>query len=99
MTTTNFDEWLDNNELSDYNDVYSLYQSVLNVEEWAGFKTIRGKSEGQYIVSSIECSDINLFLASEKARDSFLSTIEKKYCEDMDIESYYGYHRAMEKDD
>lgn len=98
-TITDFNDWLDGIDLSDFNDVYSLYHSVSDVEEWGCFNTIKGKAEGQYIVSSIECSDINLFLASEKARDSFLSTIEKKYCEDMDIESYYGYHRAMEKDD
>lgn len=38
-------------------------------------------------------------LASEAARQTFLSIIEDKYCEGMDIEGYYAYHHAMEKGD
>ena len=95
---TDFNTWLEGNDLSDYNDVYSLYNSVANVEEWAGYKTIKGRTEGQYVVSSIECGE-DLFLASEKARESFLKTIEEQYCEGMDIEGFYGFHHAMEKDD
>ena len=97
-TITDFNEWLDGIDLSDFNDVYSLYHSVADVEEWGCYNTIKGKADGQYIVSSIECED-KLLLASEKARDYFLNTIEKQYCEDMDIESYYGFHHAMEHDD
>lgn len=97
-TITDFDTWLEGNDLSDFNDVYSLYHSVAEVEEWGGYKTIKGKDAGQYIVSSSECEE-DLFLASEKAREYFLKTIEKQYCEDMDIEGYYGFHHAMERDD
>ena len=28
MAITDFDLWLDNNDLSDFNDVYALYHSV-----------------------------------------------------------------------
>ena len=52
----------------------------------------------KYFLKSVECDD-TLMLASEKARQTFLSIIETEYCEGMDIEGYYAYHHAMEKDD
>lgn len=97
-TITDFKTWLDCNDLSDFNDVYSLYHSVQDVEKWAGFSTERGKKEGVYIVKSVECDD-NLLLASENARSTFLSVIESRYCEGMDIETYYIYHHGIAKDD
>jgi hypothetical protein len=38
-------------------------------------------------------------LASDKARDAFLRKIEDDYCEEMDIEGFHAFHKAMEKDD
>ena len=98
MATTDFDLWLDSVDLSDFNDVYSLYHSVSDIEDWGPFKTERGRGSQQLLVHSYDC-DEPLLLASDKAREAFLKKVEDKYCEDMDIESYYGFHHAMEKND
>lgn len=96
-TLTEFQDWLDEIDLSDYEDVYSLYRSVNENEEFGMFKTDIAKN-GQIIVS---CSiiDDKLRLCSEKAKKAFLHLLETKYCEGMDIESWYGFNHAMEKDD
>ena len=98
MATTDFEMWLDGTDLSDYNDVYALYHSVAGVEDWGSYKTVRGRGVGQLIVTAAD-NDEPLLIASDKARDTFLKKIEDDYCEDMDIEGYYGFHHAMEKDD
>lgn len=98
MAITDFDLWLDNNDLSDFNDIYSLYHSVSGIETWGAFKTERGRANQQLLVHSYEC-DEPLLLASDKARDAFLKKIEDTYCEGMNIESYYSFYHAMEKDD
>ena len=97
-TITNFQTWLDQTDLGDYNDVYSLYQAVNNIENWGGYEVTKGRVEGQYFVDAIDADD-TLFLASELARQTFLNIIESTYCEDLNIESWYSYHRAMDKDD
>ena len=98
MAITDFDLWLDSVDLSDFNDVYSLYHSVSGIEDMGPFKTERGRGPQQLLVRSYDC-DEPLLLALDKARDAFLKKVEDDYCEDMDIESYYGFHHAMEKDD
>lgn len=98
MAITDFDLWLDNVDLSDFNDVYALYHSVSGIENWGTFRAERGRGAQQLLVYSHDCSE-PLLLASDKARDAFLKKVEDDYCEDMDIEGYYGFHHAMEKDD
>lgn len=94
---TDFREWLESTDLSGYNDVYSLYHSVCNIEDFGSYETVK-TSNGGYVVTSCD-SDMTLFIASEKARETFLKIIEDDYCEGMDIEGYHAFHRAMEKDD
>ena len=97
--TTDFRAWLDCQDFDDFEEIYSLYHSVLEVNEWGIFKTVHGRKEGSYIVHSTICDD-DLLLASQKAHDYFLSEIEKIYCgPEMDIESWYAVKHAMEKDD
>ena len=98
MATTDFEMWLDGTDLSDFNDVYALYHSVAGIEDWGSYKTVRGRGVEQFIVTAAD-NDESLLLASNKARDTFLKKIEDDYCEGMDIEGYYGFHHAMEKDD
>ena len=44
--------------------------------------------------------DDTLMLASEKAREAFLSLIHSRYCDpELDIESWYQYSRNMAKVD
>lgn len=98
MAITDFGAWLNCVDLSDYNDVYSLYRSVKDVDEYGGFKTVAGRKAGTYIVHACECDD-DLLLASEAARAYFLSIIEMTHCGDVDIEAYYAFNRSNEKDD
>lgn len=99
-TTTDFSAWLSCIDLSDYNDVWSLYHTVSDLSNYSSFEITEKKTanEARYFLKSVECDD-TLMLASEKARQTFLAMIEDGYCEGMDIEGYYDYHHAMEKDD
>lgn len=97
---TDFRTWLSDIDLTDYNDVWSLYHTVYDLRGYSSFdiskkETARGN---MYFLTSVEC-DVPLMLASEKARQTFLSYIENTYCDDMDIEAYYAYHHSMDKDD
>lgn len=96
-STTDFQEWLGGTDLSDYNDVYSLYYSVYNVEGFGSYDTEK-TDNGGYVVTSCD-NDMTLFLATEKAREAFLKKVEDDYCEGMGIEGYYAFYHAMEKDD
>ena len=99
-TTTDFSAWLSCIDLSDYNDVWSLYHTVSDLSDYSSFEiSEKDTTNGtRYFLKSVEC-DETLMLASEAARQTFLSMIEDNYCEGMDIEVYYAYHHAMEKDD
>ena len=93
-----FESWINSHDLSDYNDVYCLYRSIADVEEWGEFKTVHGRGKGIYIVSSGESVE-KLIIASEKARKKFLDMIEEKFCGELDIEGWYAFKYANEKDD
>ena len=95
-TTTNFDEWIAQIDLDDYEEIDSLYRSVNEVTSYGLFSTQRTKNEG-YIVKS-KWGENSLLLASEKARASFLRKIENEYC-DGNEEGWYAFKKAMEKDD
>ena len=101
MTTTNFDDWLDANlDSADYDDVWNLYHSVCECSEETPISEygIYNMQQGKYFVTS-SCGEGTLMLASDKARNAFLKKIEDTYCEDMGIEGWYGFNKAMEKDD
>lgn len=96
-TITDFDEWLEEAiDGGDYSDVYSLYHTITDEVNNGGFQI--SKNNGRWFVVSGNCED-TLMISTEKARQTLLSIIEERYCEDMDIEGYYYFHRAMEKDD
>lgn len=105
MTTTNFDDWLDANlDDADYDDVWNLYHSVCECSEetpnseYGIYKTVYNMQQAKYFVTNT-CGEGTLMLASDKARDAFLKKVEGTYCEEMDIESWYGFNKAIEKDD
>lgn len=97
MAIQDFNAWLETTDLSDYNDVYSLYQSVAQLQRWGGYSTIQA-SNGAYILSSDDV-DEDLCLSTDKARDAFLEKIEKDYCNGESIESWYIFKHSMNKDD
>lgn len=95
-----FKDWLADCDLEDYDDVHSLYRSVEENDEYGGFSTTtRNVSDGIQIFVKCDWFDNPLILKSEKQRKFFLDYIESTHCDDMGIEGWYAYHRAMEKDD
>lgn len=88
--TTNFANWL-SAYYYDFEEIYSLYQSVDKVERWSFFEVTQKETKNgtEYFVKSDIC-DVLLRLASEKARKAFLTYIEIQYCGELNIESWYG---------
>ena len=99
MTTKDFSEWLICMDLSDYEDIYSLYRSVEECETYGSFETQIAKGSNNGWIVKATYIDESLHLASEKAKNTFLSMIENRYFNGMDVEGWYAYMRAMEKDD
>ena len=95
---TDFEEWINFHELTDYNDVYCLYHSVADIEEWGLFKTVHGRGKDKYVLKSTVCDD-PLLILSETARTTFLNMVEKKFCGELDIESWYNFSHANDKED
>ena len=96
-TTTDFDFWLSSNvDNDDYKDIYSLYQAVESEESEWNWKITRNKG-GLFVKGA---GNLILCIASEKAKYYFLKTIEKKYCDngEMDMELWYAYKEDMHSD-
>jgi hypothetical protein len=96
--TNDFEAWLDGVELEDNEEVYSLYRSVRDCDEFGLFsvKPARGTDSWPLKASHI---DQPLLLLSTKAKNAFLGLIEKSYCGELDMESWYSYKHAMAKGD
>ena len=95
--TTDFYEWLSHIDSDEYTEVYDLYTCVASLENGTLFKA--SKRAEQIIVTCNYLDDHTLILASEKAHSAFLKFIIDNICNGDDIESYYGYHHAMEKNE
>lgn len=97
-TITNFETWFDEALYEcDYNDVYCLYRCVADETDMGQFSIQKNETQKKWFVSCNGCDD--KLMLTEKSRPVFLDIIEKTYCEDMDIEGYYAYYHAMERDD
>lgn len=96
---TDFSAWLECADLENYEEVYCLYHSVAECSDYGMFNTqiANGKDNG-WIVSASYLDD-TLHLCSEKAKETFLSILEKRFCGDMTMEGWYACQHAMEKDD
>lgn len=88
--------WLENLDLDYYDDIYSLYQTVNEKESYGAFnyEEIQGS-----IIISADYVDEKLILESDEHRKQLANLIEDEYMGGMDPEGWYGYNRAMEKDD
>lgn len=99
-TMTDFDSWIHSADLENYNDVYYLFKSVEDTDEWGAFTTTKKTTEkdNMYFVKCDYIDDV-LMLASDKAKDYLLKSLEKKYCGEMDMEAWYYFKYEMEKND
>ncbi len=93
---TDFSDWFSQIELSDFEDVYSLYLSVRFNEPYGIFKAKKVENE---VYVSCDYVDAVLKLSNDDARKSFILYIQKHYCHNEDIETWYSFNKALEKDD
>lgn len=100
MTTiTDFNEWLKENDLSEHDDIDSLFRTVKELSNYGLFSIKEAKGAGNGWIVYSNGGENTLHIQTEKARESFLKTIEDRYCGGMPEEGWYEYHRAMEKND
>lgn len=99
MTITDFSAWLECADLENYEEVYALYHSVADNSDYGMFNTQVAKGDDNGWIVRASYMDDTLHLCSEKAKETFLSIIEKRYCGEMDIEGWYAYKRAEEKNE
>lgn len=88
-------EWLEALDLDYYEDIYSLYSTVRDKENIGAFTF----EENDTIEISCDYIDEKLELINDLERKQFLDLIEQEYMDEMDPEGWYGFNRAMEKDD
>lgn len=99
VANTNFSAWLECADLENYEEVYCLYRSVDECADYGMFNTQVAKGDNNGWIVRASYMDETLHLCSEKAKETFLSMIEKQFCGDMNMEGWYAYCHAMEKDD
>lgn len=96
-STTNFEEWFTEIDIDGHEEVFNLYQTVWNgIENDVPFSC---KSNGDLSIVTCAYNPLKLVLATEKAKTAFLQAIENRFCDGVDIESWYGFEHAMAKED
>jgi hypothetical protein len=97
-TITDFDIWLEEADPEGHEEIYALYHCVLDEEDY-GIWELK-KRAGQLFIKAGHTDDV-LRIASPRAKQFFLDIVKDRYVRDpgMDIEGWYGFRRAMEKDD
>jgi hypothetical protein len=99
-STSDFEKWIQGIELENYEEVYFLYTAVKECTSYGGFTcTEKELSTGSQFFVKCDYVDELLLLLSEKARQAFLSKLEKENAGDITIEAWYDFKRALEKND
>lgn len=92
---TDFALWLDGNEPYSPGDVLVLYDAVTSGGDYG---TYGGTIDDLGRVFVKGWSGQQLALLSDKAIQSFLRLVQRRYTNGMDIESWYGLESALAKD-
>ena len=96
-THSDFDLWLDSIDLTNYDDIYSLYRAVSDEKDCGMFEC--QKNGEKLFIKSSNTDDV-LFLASEKAKNYFIEIIQKRFVDsEMSIDGWYEFKKAMGKED
>lgn len=89
--TTDFDVWLEENDPDGHEEIYALYQAADERESY-GLWEVKTQGDKTFIVGSAG----TLQLLSEMARQKFVQRVNAlKSDPEMDMESWYGFERAM----
>lgn len=98
-TITEFEEWLEQADPDDHEEVYALFRALTDTETFGPYECILGPSKTMWFVKAAGADD-TLLLASEKARTAFISLVEQRFGDgELDMESWYHFHRNLSKDD
>ncbi len=98
MTITDFNDWFNQADPEGHEEVYSLFRCVSDEESFGCWEC--KKNQGKLFIKSGNTED-TLMIASPEAKALFLSILRDRYVtdKDLDIEGWYAFRRAMEKDD
>lgn len=92
-------DWISYQDLESYEDVYCLYRSIAEIDEYGLFSAYR-KGDSVFVKSDLmHDEEEELELTNQSQIDEILKIIEEEYMDGMHPEGYYAFYRAMEKDD
>lgn len=93
-TTTNYEEWMEGLD-PNTEEIHNVYNAVERCSSFGGVSVTKNEN-GTWMVScpSPLCKDLIL---TEKSREAFLKYIRSKYCDGIDIESWYGLQLNLDK--
>lgn len=94
------DDWLEEHNPWDYDAVYSLYHALADRRDLGAY-VCRSSKKGLKLSSTVgvgmedaaENTGEELVLSLDE-QAAVLEHIERRYCEGMEIEGYYLFHRA-----
>lgn len=89
-------EWITNQDLENYLEVYSLYSAVQN-EESTDLFTVENDNTDNLIIKSY--TDTSLKINNDLEKQALLDFLSEEYMNGMDEESYYSFNYQMSKDD
>lgn len=87
--------WVKNQDLDNYHEVYGLYHSVENsLSDYGLFKT--RMENNKLIITSY--NDDSLEINLEDQKNALLEFLSDEFMNGMDVETYYSLNRDLEKD-
>jgi len=89
-------EWLNNADLENYEEIYSLYRTVKDKQNYGLFEII--KRSDKIILKANNLDETIEFNNDDELR-KFGDLIVEEYMDDMDAEGWYAFKKEMEKDD
>ena len=95
-TITDFEEWINEADPDSNEEIYALYRAVSDINQNGMYEC--SMNNGKYFVKG-DHTENTLMLASEKAYSAFLQYMNVYFNFEGDIEGWYGFNRAMAKDD
>ena len=92
---TDWNAWLDANEPSGADELLALHDAVIYGGDWGCYAGTHD-SQGRVFIKGWVSPQ--LALVSEKATETFLRVLERRYAFGMDIEAFHGLETAVSKD-
>lgn len=91
-------DWLSNQDLENYEDIYCLYRAIDEIGEYGMFSAYK-IGDSVFVKSDLMDEEDELELTNETQIKEILEIIEEDYMDGMHSEGFYAFHNAMEKDD